>query len=114
MVIIHEESLPRRFWKLGLVEKLLKGQDGVARGALVKLAPKNGKSSFLRCPIQRLYPLEVHQEPEESPLATDEQDTAEPLDLMTLPLKLTLKVRAAAQKSEEMRRLWIKELSEDT
>ena len=74
--IVHKESLPRGFWKLGLVEKHLKGQDGIARGALVKLAPKNGKSSFLRRPIQRLYLLEVHQEAEESPSATDEQDTA--------------------------------------
>ena len=64
--------------KLGLVEKLLKGQDKVTRGALVKLAPKNGKPSLLHRPIQWLYPLEVNQEAKERPSTTDEGNAAEP------------------------------------
>ena len=61
VVVVHDDALPRGFWRLGLVEELFKGQDEVARGALVRLAPKDGKLTLLRRPIQRLYPLEVHQ-----------------------------------------------------
>ena len=43
VVVVHEESLPRGFWKLGLVEELFRGRDGVARAALVKLASRDGK-----------------------------------------------------------------------
>ena len=62
VVVVHEESLPRGFWKLGLVEELFSGWVGVARAGLVRLASRDGKRSFLRQPIQRLYPLEVHQD----------------------------------------------------
>ena len=47
VVVVHEDSLPHGFWKLGLVEELFKGQDGVTRGALVRLAPKDRKQSLL-------------------------------------------------------------------
>ena len=75
VVVVHDDSLPRGFWKLGLVEELFKGPDGVARGALVRLAPKDGKQSLLRRPIQRLYPLEVHQVTEGKILTGDEDSS---------------------------------------
>ena len=61
VVVVHDDSLPRGFWKLGLVKELFKGPDGVARAALVRLTTKDGKQSLLRRPIQRLYPLEIRQ-----------------------------------------------------
>ena len=74
VIVVHEEFLPRGFWKLGLVKELFRGQDGVTRGALVRLhvASKNGRQSFLHRPIQRLYSLEIHQE-------IDKKDTADSL-----------------------------------
>ena len=44
------------------MEELFKGRDGIERGVLVRLVPKNGKQSLLYHPIQLLYPLEIHQE----------------------------------------------------
>lgn len=57
------------------MEELLKGPDGVARGALVRVAPKEGGQTHLRRPIQRLYPLEVHQDPPQRSVVQGEQAT---------------------------------------
>ena len=45
--------------RLGVVEKTLRGKDGVIRGAVVRIKEGSNVSSFMRRPIQRLYPLEV-------------------------------------------------------
>ena len=45
VVVVQDDSLPCGFWKLDLVEELFEGKDGVARGVVVGLAPKNGKQS---------------------------------------------------------------------
>ena len=78
VVIVHDDSLPRSLWKLGLIEELFKGPDGVARGALVRLAPKDGKQSTLHRPIQRLYPLEVSQPTREGDLTLNEATEPSP------------------------------------
>ncbi|XP_074606418.1 uncharacterized protein LOC141859452 [Acropora palmata] len=52
VVIIKSEEKNRRQWKLGIIEELITGQDGVARG---------GKS-ILERPLQLLYPLELSSE----------------------------------------------------
>ena len=58
VVIIHDES-PRGLWKLGIIEKTLKGRNKEVRGAVVRVGLGSQPSLFLRRPIQRLYPLEV-------------------------------------------------------
>lgn len=68
VVIIHDET-PRGMWRLGIIEKELKGKDQETRGVVVRVKSGRGPSSFLKRPIQRLYPLEVRyqeltQEPE--------------------------------------------------
>ena len=60
VVIIHEDGLHRGLWKHGRVESLIKGKDGLVRGAVVKsTTPKKGNLTRLRRPLQRLYPLEL-------------------------------------------------------
>lgn len=54
VVIIKSEEKNRAQWKLGVVEDLITGRDGVIRGAKLK----TGKSRLER-PIQHLYPLEL-------------------------------------------------------
>ena len=54
VVIIKSEEKNRAQWKLGVVEDLITGRDGVIRGAKLK----TGKSHLER-PIQHLYPLEL-------------------------------------------------------
>lgn len=54
VVIIREDERNRNKWKLGIVESLIEGRDGVVRG--VKL--RAGKGHLQRA-VQQLYPLEL-------------------------------------------------------
>ena len=54
VVIIKSDERNRNKWKLGIVEKLIRGRDGVVRVAKLRA----GKS-YLERPIQHLYPLEL-------------------------------------------------------
>ena len=53
MVQIHDDA-PRSQWKLGVIEELVRGNDGFVR--LVTLRTANGRTDR---PIAHLYPLEV-------------------------------------------------------
>ena len=53
-VIIQDDNKNRNTWKLGIVVDMIKGKDGVVRGAPVITA--NG---ILERAIQQLYPLEL-------------------------------------------------------
>ena len=53
--MIIDEDTQRGMWRLGIVEETLTGKDNETRGAVVRVKARRG----VRCPIQRLYPLEV-------------------------------------------------------
>ena len=61
-MIVEDDHLPRGQWKLGMVQEIMKGQDGLTRAAVVKIASRDRQHSVLRRPIQLLYPLEIHCE----------------------------------------------------
>ena len=46
--------------EIGKVEKLLQGQDNIARAAEVVTVDNSLCKTPLKCPIQKLYPLEVN------------------------------------------------------
>ena len=54
VVIIQDESRNRNSWKLGIVERLIVGRDGIVRGAKLRA----GKGVLERA-VQQLYPLEL-------------------------------------------------------
>ena len=54
VVIIKSDEKNRAKWKLGVVEDLITGRDGVVRGAKLR-TPK----SVMECPVQFLYALEL-------------------------------------------------------
>ena len=60
VVIMHDESLPGRFWKPGKTQEVFAGQDRRILGATVKVAKKNWQQPPLHRPILLLYPSEVH------------------------------------------------------
>ena len=60
IVIVHNEDLPRAFWKLARVLRLITGKDEKTRGAVLQVA---GSSTTLQRPLQLLYPLEVSSGP---------------------------------------------------
>ena len=60
IVLIKEDDVKRRNWKLGRVERLIQGRDGVIRGAELKTA-EDGYIGRISRPLQKLYPLEVSE-----------------------------------------------------
>ena len=54
VVVIKGEDKNRGRWKIGIVERLIEGQDKVVRGAKVRVG-----QSVLERAIQHLYPLEL-------------------------------------------------------
>ena len=54
VVIIKSEQKNRGKWKIGVVDNLIQGRDGVVRAVKLRAG-----TSFLERPIQHLYPLEL-------------------------------------------------------
>lgn len=54
VVIIQDESRNRDSWKLGIVERLIMGRDGIVRGAKLRA----GKGVLERA-VRHLYPLKL-------------------------------------------------------
>ena len=54
VVIIYDEKQPRHLWRMGKVNRLIKGGDGFVRGAEIKTG-KTG--AIIRRPVNKLYPL---------------------------------------------------------
>ena len=59
VVTIYDENHPRGWWRLGRIECLIVGADGVVRGVRVRVASKEGHTKSLHRPLQHIYPLEV-------------------------------------------------------
>jgi hypothetical protein len=55
VVTVFEEDVKRNKWKLGVVEGLIKGKDGVVRGAKLRVIT-SGKPVHLSRPVQKWYP----------------------------------------------------------
>ena len=57
IVLISEENIKRNKWRIGRINKLLRGNDGKVRGAEVVVVNKTG-NGLLRRPISKLFPFE--------------------------------------------------------
>ncbi|XP_030579763.1 uncharacterized protein LOC115776287 [Archocentrus centrarchus] len=55
VVLMGDENMPRQTWKLGRVHELFPGRDGKVRSCVVRTS----SGTFLRRPVQLLYPLET-------------------------------------------------------
>ena len=121
VVIVHDDSLPRGLWKLGRIQEVIPGADGLPRSALVRVASRDSQHTLLKRPVQLLYPLEISQ-PEHlvntsggtTSIQPQPDKTPETCEPVTEPLKtcepVRRPVRAAAKKAAERRRVWVKEL----
>ncbi|EFX63919.1 hypothetical protein DAPPUDRAFT_334814 [Daphnia pulex] len=65
VVLVHDDK-PRKDWKMAVVEKLIRSQDGQIRAADIRTA--NGKTNR---PISKLYPLQV-AEPSDDPAGSSD------------------------------------------
>ncbi|XP_074651589.1 uncharacterized protein LOC141906245 [Tubulanus polymorphus] len=93
IVLVHEDNVKRVKWKMALVERLLRGKDGLIRAADIKTA--NGRTNR---PITKLYPLEVNHQPDDQP-ETD-------FDPVTDQNKDTLPKRRSAVAARENLKRW--------
>ena len=60
LVLVHDETHPRSYCKMGKVERLLMSKDEQSRGAEVRVQrTESSGAGLLRRPLQLLYPLEV-------------------------------------------------------
>ena len=57
VVLSHEDHLPRGKWKLAKVIQLIPGQE--VRGVKLQVGNVLGKISYVKRPIEKLYPLEI-------------------------------------------------------
>ena len=62
---IHANKTPTQQWRMGKVEKLLRGRDDVVRAAEVVTVDNCLRQVRLKRPIQKLYPLEVNTRDED-------------------------------------------------
>ena len=60
VVLVYDEDLPRTLWKTAVVEDLIQGNDGLVRGAHIRVKSGADKLSTLQRPVQLLYPLEIN------------------------------------------------------
>ena len=47
-MIIKDDHLPRGLWKLGIVQEIMKGRDGLMRAAVVKTFSRDRQHSILQ------------------------------------------------------------------
>ena len=66
VVIVHEENTPRQCWKLGRITEVHRSTDKVIRGITLKVVTKSGKVHKLRRPVQKIFPLEFLDKPEQT------------------------------------------------
>ena len=114
-MVVKDDHLPRGLWKLGIVQNIMKGRDGLTRAAVVKVASRDRQHLILKRPIQLLYPLEIHCK---STDITTSEASLDPEPCESLPkddeaAERVRPKRATSKKADEVRREWIAELQED-
>ena len=62
IVIVADDKLPRGLWRLGKIEELITGADGMVRGARVRVYVDADKTSVIQRSVLKLYPLEFRPE----------------------------------------------------
>ena len=70
VVLVQEDHVKRNKWKLGRIEEIIRGEDGIVRGAVVRTS-NNGNVRRIRRPLQKLYPLELRSHPIEGRVCKD-------------------------------------------
>ena len=76
IVTVYDEGQPRGLWRVGRIEKVIPGTDGMIRSARVRVQSKTGRTTVLKRPIQHLYPLEIGYEKDSQPeIITTNEDT---------------------------------------
>ncbi|CAB4043482.1 Hypothetical predicted protein, partial [Paramuricea clavata] len=62
VVSVHDENRSRAKWRLARVHELIRSTDGKIRAAIIRIAGDSKKSTYIRRPVQKLFPLELRNE----------------------------------------------------
>ena len=71
VVVLKSDNSKRLFWRLAVVDELLKGADGHVRAAIVRVSVPQGGTKLLRRSIKHLFPIEVRPDDACSKLSTE-------------------------------------------
>ena len=117
VVIVHKESLPRSFWKLGHINDVIVGQDGKTKGATVRVAGKKQRFTPLNCPcaatvyaLEISIPTDLRDAPENSQ-ASETPDELEQDKLEDQPIPPL--AGCCREGRRETQTVWIRELQDD-
>ena len=97
VVQVHDDT-KRVNWRLAIVERIIKGKDGLVRAADIKTS-----TGYTNRPITKLYPLEV--------TSTTHTTTKPECSKPSTPTTSTRPVRKTAQVAKEKLKRWASELS---
>ena len=117
LVLVHDETHPRSYWKMGKVERLLMSKDGQSRGAEVRVQGRgsSGGGLLVRRSLQLLYPMEVSCSTNEA--APQEQVPGSPEQPTPVRARENReRVESGVEQQvvgERMRRQWIAELQDE-
>ena len=117
LVLVHDETHPRSYWKMGKVERLLMSQDRQSRGAEVRVQGRgsSGGGLLVRRSLQLLYPMEVSCSTNEA--APQEQVPGSPEQPTPVRARENReRVESGVEQQvvgERMRRQWIAELQDE-
>ena len=50
--VVHDSDMPRGFWKVGRVMKLITGKNDQVRGAVLRVVARGEQATMLRQPLQ--------------------------------------------------------------
>ena len=113
VVVIHDNNHPRTLWKLGRVTKVITGDDGQIRGAVLKVTT-NGRQATLRRPISCLYPLEAMPKPKDNlKFTSSDKDNSTKITGADDSMLPTRPVRASATKAQQQVHKWMTELNDN-
>jgi hypothetical protein len=62
VVRVHDENRSRAKWRLARVHELIRSTDGKIRAAVIRIAGDSKKPTYIRRPVQKLFPLELRNE----------------------------------------------------
>ena len=77
VLIKEDEPAPRMQWRIGRVIELVTGQDGLVRGAKLKVLAKGGKQTIFHRPVHKLIAFEIAENSTENNCSDERKVTNE-------------------------------------